>query len=88
MDNDVTAYINATGTYRLHLWDNVERLDPGDNVAGVMWDNAYLTVSTYSDSVGESSIDEVGDTGEVLLSLLPLFVLIGIILTLVFVFRR
>lgn len=89
VENDVTDYINAVGTYRLHLWDNIARIGvQNENYTAIMWDNAYLVVNTYSNSFAENAIDDVGDGGSIIFSIMPIMVLVGIVLGLLFVFTK
>jgi len=49
VDNTVTSYINAAGTYTLFMQDNIDRValaDGGsDNYVGIVWTAANLTIT-------------------------------------------
>jgi hypothetical protein len=87
IDNDVSSYINAAGTYTLYLQDNSTRSeDVADNYMSVRWDNVTFTTTVYAAGYLENSIEYVesqADTGFSLASLLPLIIaaiaLVGII---------
>lgn len=88
VDNDVSSYITAAGTYYIRLWDNTERNAPGDNYVSVRWDNVTLTVNAYDKSIGEDTSTDIGDVGETIFTILPILALVGIIFLLMWTFTK
>lgn len=78
VDNDVTSSINASGTYKLHLFDNATRTGTdNDNLKMIRWDNASLEVVTYNRGYLENAVLEVEgntQTGYSLGSLMPMII--------------
>lgn len=70
IENDVSSYITATGTYYIRLWENAVVTDNANII--VYWDDASLGITTH----GYEPMTGISAT---MIQLMPLFYVIGLL---------